>query len=48
LTTLSLAAQSNTKYTAEGGLYQRLTLSFGYLNKRGYCNGGACAPRCTH
>ena len=35
--------QASSQYTAASGLYERLTLSHGYLNKKGYClNSGDC------
>lgn len=34
--------QASTQYTAANGLFQRLSLLHGYLNKKGYCNGNDC------
>ncbi len=35
--------QASSQYTAASGLYERLSLSHGYLNKKGYClNSGDC------
>lgn len=36
------ASQAPTEYKASNGLYARLSLSHGYLNKKGYCNGNDC------
>lgn len=34
--------QAGSQNLKSNGLYQRLTLSHGYLNKKGYCNGNDC------
>lgn len=36
-----LCLQASTQYTAANGLYQRLSLCHGYLNRQGYCYNGA-------
>lgn len=35
-------SQARTEWKASNGLYERLSLSHGYLNKKGYCNGNDC------
>ncbi len=38
--------QGSGQYTADNGLYQRFTLSHGYLNKKGYCYKGQLHIEC--
>ena len=37
--------QATREVTADTGLYQKLTLAHGYLNKRGYCHNGKRAVK---